>query len=112
MRPALGARSGTGIWLAQRATAVLLALAVPALLGGWLIVAPAGHAEWRAFFAALPVRLAALGTGAALALHAWIGLRDIFMDYVHPLLLRLALNWLVIVGLAVTLVWLAAVLWS
>ena len=112
MRPALGARTGTGTWLAQRGTAVLLALAVPVLVVGWLAAAPAGYAEWRAFFAASPTRFATLGAGVALALHAWIGLRDIFMDYVRSLFARLALNLLVIVGLAASVAWLATVLWG
>jgi succinate dehydrogenase / fumarate reductase membrane anchor subunit len=51
-------------------------------------------------------------TGAALALHAWVGMRDIFMDYVHPTGLRLALYLAVIVALAGSVAWLASTLWS
>ena len=48
----------------------------------------------------------------AQALHAWVGMRDIFMDYVHPIGWRLALTLAVIVILAGSVVWLAAVLFS
>lgn len=112
MRPALGSRTGTGAWLVQRGTAVLLAMAVPTLLGGWLIAAPSSYAEWRALFAGTPVRLATLGAGIALALHAWVGMRDIFMDYVRSVLPRLALTGMVIVTLAASLLGLAATLWG
>ena len=38
------------------------------------------------------MRIATLLFVLALALHAWVGMRDIFMDYVQPLGLRLALH--------------------
>lgn len=112
MRPALGSRTGTGAWLVQRATAVLLAVALPLLLGAWLVAAPQGYAEWRALFDGTPVKLAVFGTGVAVALHAWVGVRDIFMDYVHPLLPRLALTVATVLTLAACVAWLAAVLWG
>ena len=49
---------------------------------------------------------------AALALHAWVGMRDILMDYVHHTGVRLALTLAVIVTLAACVLWMAAVLWG
>ena len=57
------------------------------------------------------VRPATNGQGA-LALHAWIGMRDILMDYVHHSGVRLALTLAVIVTLAACVLWMAAVLWG
>ncbi|WP_296818579.1 succinate dehydrogenase, hydrophobic membrane anchor protein [Thiobacillus sp.] len=37
------------------------------------------------------MRVLLLLTALALALHAWVGVRDIFMDYIHFTGLRLAL---------------------
>ena len=112
MKPVLGAHGGTGSWLLQRGTALGLALAVPLFLAAWVLHAPFDFASWRAFVALLPVRLAFLLFGLALALHAWVGMRDIFMDYVHLVMLRLLLNALVILALAASALWLAAIVWG
>ena len=109
---ASGAHTGTGSWLLQRATAGVLALVLPGLLVYFLIALPVDFAGWRALFEPLWLRVSMLLAGLALALHAWIGMRDIFMDYVRPVGLRLALYLAVIGTLAATLVWLAAVLWG
>ncbi|MDP1929709.1 MAG: succinate dehydrogenase, hydrophobic membrane anchor protein [Thiobacillus sp.] len=107
-----GAHSGTGSWLLQRATAVVLALALPGLMSYFLAAMPLDFAGWQALFAPLWLRELMLLTSLALALHAWVGMRDIFMDYVHPVGLRLALYLLVIVTLAASVAYLAAVLWG
>lgn len=112
MRTATGAHTGTGLWLVQRATAVLLAGALPALLLLFFIDLPRDFAAWQAWLAPLSVRVLLLLTGGALALHAWVGMRDIFMDYVHSLGMRLALLLAVVTVLAASLVWLAVVLFG
>jgi len=48
----------------------------------------------------------------ALLYHAWIGMRDIFMDYVKPTGIRLALQFAVVVALLFYLIWAAAILWA
>lgn len=108
---ASGAHTGTGNWLLQRATAGVLAVALPGLMAYVLIAMPLDFAGWQALFAPLWLRVLMLLASLALALHAWVGMRDIFMDYVHPIGLRLALYLLVIVTLAASVAWLAAVLW-
>lgn len=110
MKSVPGAHSGTGSWLLQRASAVVLALALPALLVYVLAALPLDHAGWRALFAPLWLRVALLLTAAALALHAWVGMKDILMDYVRPTGLRLALYLVVVVVLAGSVAWLAVVL--
>ena len=112
MNAVTGAHTGTGTWLLQRATAVVMALGVPLL--AWQIVAapPLDHATWRALFAPLWMRLVMLLLTLALALHAWVGMRDILMDYVRPLVLRLALYLIVIVTLAACVTTMAAALWG
>ena len=112
MKTATGSHTGTGTWLVQRATAVVLALALPGLTIYFLVAMPLDFADWRALFAPLWMRVLMLLTAVALALHAWVGMRDIFMDYVHPTGLRLALYLAVIVTLTGSVSWLAAVLWS
>lgn len=112
MKATVGAHTGTGTWLVQRASAVVLALALPGLALYFLAAQPLDFAGWQALFAPLWLRVLLLLTAAALALHAWVGMKDIFMDYVRHTGLRLALLLAVIVVLAGSVVWLAAILWS
>jgi succinate dehydrogenase / fumarate reductase membrane anchor subunit len=112
VKTATGSHTGTGTWLVQRATALILALALPGLAMYFLAAMPIDFSGWQALFASPWLRVLMLLTVVALALHAWVGMRDIFMDYVHPMGLRLALYLAVIITLAGSVAWLAAVLWS
>lgn len=112
MKATTGSHTGTGSWLLQRATALVLALALPGLAIYFLSALQTDFSGWQALFAPLGLRVLMLLTAAALALHAWTGMRDIFMDYVRPTALRLALLLAVIVILAGSVAWLAATLWS
>ncbi|MBT9590603.1 MAG: succinate dehydrogenase, hydrophobic membrane anchor protein [Thiobacillus sp.] len=112
MKSPTGSHTGTGNWLMQRATALLLALAVPVLLVYFLAALPLDFAAWQALFAPLWSRVLLMLSGVALALHAWVGMHDIFMDYIHPVGMRLAMTLTVVVVLASSVVWLAAVLFG
>jgi succinate dehydrogenase / fumarate reductase membrane anchor subunit len=112
MKSATGSHTGTGTWLLQRATAVVLAVALPGLMLACVMALPLDFASWQALFEPLWRRVLVLLTGVALALHAWVGMRDIFMDYVHPMGLRLGLYLVVILSLAASVVWLAAILFG
>lgn len=112
MKLAIGAHIGTGTWLMQRATAVLLAVALPGLMIHFILALPVDFSGWQALFAPLWMRVLLLLTALALALHAWVGVRDILMDYVHFMGLRLALYLAVIVTLSGSVAWLVAILWG
>ncbi|MCA1925635.1 MAG: succinate dehydrogenase, hydrophobic membrane anchor protein [Thiobacillus sp.] len=112
MKRALGSHTGTGSWLMQRATALALAVLLPLLAIRLLAALPADYAGWRAAFAPTWVRVAWLLAALSLALHAWVGMRDLLMDYVQPMAARLALYLVVIGTLAGSVIWLMASLWS
>ncbi|MBI3155963.1 MAG: succinate dehydrogenase, hydrophobic membrane anchor protein [Burkholderiales bacterium] len=83
--------SGLRAWLLQRLSAlVMLAYLVAALLR-LAADPPHGHAQWLALMQAPAVALATLLAFGALLLHAWVGARDVLMDYVKPLPLRIGL---------------------
>lgn len=110
MRTITGAHSGTGSWLLQRATALLLAVLLPVLGVHTLAALPLDYAGWLALFSPVWVKMAWMLAALAQALHAWVGLRDVLMDYVKPVALRLALYLCVqsvlaasVVGLGVSL---------
>lgn len=111
MKRAMGSHTGTGTWLVQRATALALAVLLPLLAIRLLAALPVDYAGWRAIFAPTWVRVAWLLAALALTLHAWIGVRDVLMDYVKPTGIRLGLYLLVIATLAGSLLWLLASLW-
>jgi succinate dehydrogenase / fumarate reductase membrane anchor subunit len=66
----------------------------------------------RAFFAGGAMRIATLLFLLALLYHAWVGVRDIIMDYIKPAALRLGLQSLVGVALASYAIWSVAILWG
>ena len=111
-RVLVGAHYGLKDWLAQRLTAVVMILYT--LL--WLVIAVAhGGLDpelWQALFAGVAFRVATMLFGLALLWHAWIGMRDVWMDYVKPAALRLALETITVVVLIGYGVWLAAILWA
>jgi len=111
MRLAAGARRGTEIWLLQRASALLMAVCLPLLLAYVLLQGPHDYWTWRALFAPLPAKLAVLLFVAAMLVHGWIGLREILIDYLHPLALRLALYLASAILYLGCLVWTADILW-
>ncbi|MGQ9685584.1 MAG: succinate dehydrogenase, hydrophobic membrane anchor protein [Thiobacillaceae bacterium] len=111
MRRAGSARRGTGMWLLQRASAVLMALWLPSLLVYILSQGPRDYASWRALYAPWMVKVAVLLFVAALLVHGWIGLREILIDYVHPLTLRLLLYLVIAVVYLGCLIWAADILW-
>ena len=99
-------------WLAQRVSAVVM-VAYLALLGVALAAArPVDHAAWKALFGRGWMRLATLLFFVSLFLHAWVGMRDILMDYVKPVGLRLALEVVVIVVLLGYTAWAIEILWK
>jgi succinate dehydrogenase membrane anchor subunit len=108
----IGSHSGTGWWLAQRASAVTMLFAGGALFAGYWLSGPIDYAAWHATFQLTWTRLLVWLLVASLSLHAWIGLRDVLMDYVKPIGLRLVLNVLFILVLALCVVWVSQILWG
>ena len=110
-----GAHRGLDMWLAQRASAVYMALFLPVFLFCAMTGPALDYASWRALFLPLGMKVAALLFVAALLAHAWIGLREIFIDYLHCprcVPLRLALYFLVALVYLACLAWAADILWS
>ena len=110
-RVVTGAHYGLRDWLAQRITAVIMAVYSVILLVVLLGGPPYSYAVWRDLFAQGWMRVATLLFAASLAWHAWVGVRDILMDYVKPTGVRLALQVVVLLALAGYLGWTIQILW-
>ncbi|MFH1496178.1 MAG: succinate dehydrogenase, hydrophobic membrane anchor protein [Pseudomonadota bacterium] len=106
-----GAHYGLRDWLIQRVTAVVMAV-YSLFLIGFFFTQPLSFASWHGLFESLPVRLASLLFMFSVLIHAWVGMRDIFMDYIHPTVIRLTLHVVVILALIAYAAWAVQILWS
>jgi succinate dehydrogenase / fumarate reductase membrane anchor subunit len=78
-----------------------------------LVVAPPRHyGAWKTLFANQGMKLATFLFMASLIAHAWVGMRDILMDYIKPTGLRLAAESAVIVALVAYAGWSLQILWG
>ena len=81
--------TGLRAWFVQRATAVYVGLFVLYLLFHFAVDAPSSFDEWRAWMRQPGVSVSWALFFTALLLHAWVGMRDVVLDYVHSTSLRL-----------------------
>ncbi len=93
--------SGLHAWTLQRATAIYLGLYSVYLVGHFLFNPPVSYEMWSDWVATPLVSFSLLLFFVSLLLHAWVGMRDVLMDYVLHLMLRVLL--LTFVGLALVL---------
>jgi succinate dehydrogenase / fumarate reductase membrane anchor subunit len=110
-RIVVGAHYGMRDWLSQRVTAVLMALFTVVLLVQLLLPGPLGYDRWAGIFSAQWMKVLTFVVIVSLAWHAWVGVRDIWMDYVKPVGVRLALQVITIVWLVGCAGWAVQVLW-
>jgi succinate dehydrogenase / fumarate reductase membrane anchor subunit len=111
-RVVTGAHYGLRDWLVQRLSAVVM-LAYGGFLVGYVMTqGPVQYADWKALFANQWMRFASLLFLLSLFFHAWVGMRDILMDYVHPTGIRLFLHTALILVLALYGIWAVQILWS
>jgi succinate dehydrogenase / fumarate reductase membrane anchor subunit len=111
-RTVVGAHYGMRDWLSQRVTAVVMALFTLVVLAQVLFTrGPIGYDKWAGIFASQWMKVLTFSVVAALLWHVWVGMRDVLMDYVKPVFLRLALQVFVIVWLTGCAGWAIQVLW-
>ncbi|MSQ54706.1 MAG: succinate dehydrogenase, hydrophobic membrane anchor protein [Betaproteobacteria bacterium] len=110
-RIVVGAHYGLHDWLAQRITAVVIAVYAVIMLVVLLTGYPLNYGVWRDLFSSGWMRVATLLFGVSLGWHMWVGVRDILMDYVKPTGLRLSLQVLVLLMIAGYLGWMVQILW-
>ena len=111
-RTVVGAHYGTRDWLAQRVTAVLMALFTLVVLAQVVFSrGPIGYDKWAGIFHPQWMKALTFAVIAGLVYHVWVGMRDVLMDYVKPVGIRLALQVFVIVWLVGCAGWAIQVLW-
>ena len=110
-RLVVGAHYGFRDWLSQRVTAALMALFTLVVLVQVLLPGPMGYDKWAGIFSSQWMKTLTFVVIVALLYHAWVGVRDIWMDYVKPVGVRLALQVATIAWLVGCAGWAVQVLW-
>jgi len=110
-RIVVGAHYGLRDWLAQRVTACVMALYTVLLFVEVLLMPEYTALAWRSLFSGGFMKFATFLFWLALFYHAWIGVRDIFMDYIKPVGVRLALHCVVVFVLIGYAGWAAQIIW-
>ncbi len=106
-----GAHYGLRDWLAQRVTAVLMALFTIVLLAQVIFGGPLGYDSWAGIFSSQWMKVLTFVVILAMLYHVWVGVREIFMDYIKPVSIRLSLYVFAIVWLVGCAGWAIQVLW-
>ncbi|MFT3736904.1 MAG: succinate dehydrogenase, hydrophobic membrane anchor protein [Rhodocyclaceae bacterium] len=111
-RLVVGAHYGFRDWLIQRLTAVVMAIYTLIFAVNVIFCMPAwDNASWRGLFAGGFMRFITFLFFLSLFYHAWIGVRDIWMDYVKPISVRLTLHAITALLLIGYAGWAAQILW-
>lgn len=111
-RVVVGAHYGLRDWLIQRVSAVLMAVYLVALAGYWCWQPYQNYDTWTALFSSQWMRSVSLLFLLSLFYHAWVGVRDIVMDYVKPAAIRLVIHVGVILLLLLYSIWSVQILWG
>ena len=111
-RTVVGAHYGIRDWLAQRVTAALMALFTIALLAQVIFSkGPIGYDRWAGIFSTQWMKVLTFSVIVALVWHVWVGVRDVWMDYVKSVSVRLCLQILSIAWLLGCAGWAIQVIW-
>ena len=109
-----GAGYGINSWLQQRVTAIIMLICLIVFFAFVFTLASDVNAtisSWQGVFACVWVKIFVQIFVIALLLHAWVGIRDIWMDYVQIIWLKLTLHSLTILWLLGSLIYSIKVLW-
>jgi succinate dehydrogenase / fumarate reductase, membrane anchor subunit len=110
-RLVVGAHYGLGGWMAQRFTAIVMIVYTVILMVAFFGARDFSYDGWAGLFAQAWMKIATIVTLLALSYHVWVGMRDIWMDYIKPTGLRMLLQFATIVWLIACLAYAVIVLW-
>ena len=107
----VGAHYGMGNWLAQRVTAVVMALYTFVLLGAIVLGPELTYGTWATLFSSVWIKVLTVLAIVSMAYHTWIGMRSIFMDYIKPTSVRFTLHVATLIALLGYTLWAVIILW-
>jgi len=104
------AAQGLRAWLLQRFTAIYLALYLVSVLSYGAVRDSFSYSEWRSWLGAPGIGVATALFALAILLHVWVGIRDVLIDYIHAVWLRLLLMAATALVLLTSLLWIVRAL--
>ena len=111
--------SGSRDWFLQRVSAVVLAVYTVVVLGWILLNGGFNFEQWYGFMMTTPMKILSLLAVFSLVAHAWIGMWQVFTDYVTTRQmgpsakgLRLVLTTAVIIAVFVYAIWGIQIFWA
>ena len=102
--------SGLGEWLWQRLSALYITGFLVYALVAFSVWPIRDYQAWLQWFNQGAVRIALGLLFLSLLVHAWIGLRSVFLDYLKPIWLRLLISLFAFLGVVALLLWMAMLL--
>ncbi len=103
---------GMRLWLTQRISALVMVVYLLLMLVVLAIKQPNDYVSWLGLMSPWWWRLLTLVFFVSLLIHAWLGVRDVFKDYVFNLKLRGFLQVVVDLLLIGYLCWVIVILWK
>ena len=107
-----GAHYGLRDWLIQRVTAVIMVIYTVFIVGYLLVQPVVDYNAWTMLFSSSVFRTFSLLFLLSIFYHAWIGVRDIVMDYIKSASFRLLIYVLVVITLLLYVIWSVQILWG
>jgi len=105
-----GVLSGLNAWVLQRASAVYLLLFALIMPGYILYLDIDSFNVWHAFIASPIISISWILFFVSLFAHAWVGIRDVVIDYVHSFRIRLFILSMIAVYLIAMMIWVVRIL--
>jgi len=91
--------SGMNAWIIQRLSGLYVGFFTLVVFVVLMSSTPQNYTEWLAVFASPLLQIGFSLFVVALLFHAWIGLRDIILDYIHPVGLKMVIFSMILIGL-------------
>jgi succinate dehydrogenase / fumarate reductase membrane anchor subunit len=110
-RKIVGAHYGLRDWLAQRITGVVMVAFTLVMMVALSQGVGASYESWRTFMSVGLMRFITFLFIISLCWHAWVGVRDIWMDYIQPAGIKLALHVLTLLALIGYAGWATQIIW-
>ena len=104
------AHNGLSDWILQRATAVVLVLYTLIFITNLVVVEFHGFASWKGLFESVWMKTFSIAASISLVYHAWVGIRELWMDYIKPVGIKIGLQIFSILWLLGCGIWIVTIL--
>ena len=101
---------GLRAWILQRLSAIYMVAYLIFFVFHIMTAPPRSYEAWHGWMAGPAVSIASAMFFIAVLVHAWVGVRDVVMDYVKPVALRFSLLSLIGLILLVCGLWVLRIL--